>query len=166
MFGYLISNGYQTYYIRIRYPNKIFIFISVIEKIQISKNFIRMSAHHLQVRIQTDIFRTIWLVHGLVVRDLSRGAPRQPIPFVSDGTRKKKTRPDWGLRLLSRSDRQFAFHRLQPFFPSRSSWRHHMRQPAKVRGIPPIYQSIHQSVPFVPPSRVESGGRTHRCGRG
>jgi hypothetical protein len=30
--GYSISDGYQTYYIRIRYPNKISVFVSVIRK--------------------------------------------------------------------------------------------------------------------------------------
>jgi hypothetical protein len=58
--GYSISDGYQTYCIRIRYPNKISVFVSVIrKKVRISENSIRTSVHHLRIRIRTDIFRTI-----------------------------------------------------------------------------------------------------------
>jgi hypothetical protein len=58
--GYSISDGYQTYCIRIRYPNKIFVFVSVIrKKVRISENSIRTSVHHLRIWIRTDIFRTI-----------------------------------------------------------------------------------------------------------
>jgi hypothetical protein len=58
--GYSISDGYQTYCIRIRYPNKISVFVSVIrKKVRISENFIRTSVHHLRIQIRTDIFRTI-----------------------------------------------------------------------------------------------------------
>jgi hypothetical protein len=58
--GYSISDGYQTYCIRIRYPNKISVFVSVIRKnVRISENSIRTSVHHLRIRIRTDIFRTI-----------------------------------------------------------------------------------------------------------
>jgi hypothetical protein len=58
--GYSISDGYQAYCIRIRYPNKISVFVSVIrKKVRISENSIRTSVHHLRIRIRTDIFRTI-----------------------------------------------------------------------------------------------------------
>ena len=57
---YSISDGYQTYCIRIRYPNKISVFVSVIrKKVRISENSIRTSVHHLRIRIRTDIFQTI-----------------------------------------------------------------------------------------------------------
>jgi hypothetical protein len=60
IFGYSISDGYQAYCIRIRYPNKISVFVSVIrKKVRISENSIRTSVHHLRIRIRTDIFRTI-----------------------------------------------------------------------------------------------------------
>jgi hypothetical protein len=44
--GYSISDGYQAYCIRIRYPNKISVFVSVIrKKVRISENSIRTSVH-------------------------------------------------------------------------------------------------------------------------
>lgn len=79
---------------------------------------------------------------------------------------KEKKRPDWGL--LSRSDRQFAFHRLQPFLPfsvivtaSRArSPLPRVRQPAKVREIPPDL-SIDPSIRTVCSPVQSRVGRAH-----